>query len=426
LLFVTHDRAFLRALATRIVDLDRGQLKSYSGTWENYLEKKAADLHAEEKAWAHQDKVLAKEETWIRQGIKARRTRNEGRVRALKKLREERKQRRERIGGVKLQIQDSKRSGYEVIEASGLHFKWEDQPIVDDFSLQVIRGDRIGIIGPNGCGKTTLIKLLLGELTPQQGDVQLGTKLEVCYFDQLRGQLEEEKTLQENLCDGTDTVNVDGQSRHVISYLKDFLFEPDRARQPVKVLSGGERNRLLLAKLFTQPANMLVMDEPTNDLDSETLELLEVLLLQFKGTLLLVSHDREFLNNVVTSTIAFDHDGQARNYVGGYDDWLRQRPEEPTKEKVRKAKPKPQESAAAPKKRKLSFNEKRELEALPAQIEALESEQSEIHGKISDPEFFRNAGAEANEVTERLQQIESELEEVYARWTELEEIASGT
>ena len=424
LLFVTHDRAFLRSLATRIIDLDRGQLKSYAGNWENYLEKKATDLHAEDKAWENEDKVLAKEETWIRQGIKARRTRNEGRVRALKKLREERKARRDRIGKVQLHIQDAGKSGHEVIEAVDLSFQWESQKIVEDFSMNIMRGDRIGIIGPNGCGKTTLIKLLLGDLEPQSGEVHQGTKLEICYFDQLRGQLDEEKSVQDNLCDGGDTVGVDGQRRHVIGYLKDFLFSADRARQPVRVLSGGERNRLLLAKLFTQPANVLVMDEPTNDLDSETLELLEVLLLNFKGTLLLVSHDREFLNNVVTSTIAFDSDKQARHYIGGYDDWLRQRPTE-IKEVtvVKKAEPK----ASKPKKdkpRKLSFKEKKELEALPDQIEALETEQSELHEKIADPAFYQDAGDEVAKVNKRLGELEAELETIYERWSELDAIGN--
>jgi len=423
LLFVTHDRAFLRSLATRIIDLDRGQLKSYSGTWENYLDKKSGDLHSEDKAWENEDKVLAKEETWIRQGIKARRTRNEGRVRALKKLREERKSRRDRVGNVNLKIQDSKKSGHEVIEASDLSFEWEDQKIVRDFSINVTRGDRIGIIGPNGCGKTTLIKLLLGDLEPQQGTVHLGTKLEVCYFDQLRDQLDEEKTVQDNLCDGGDTVGVDGERRHVIGYLKDFLFEPDRARQPVRVLSGGERNRLLLAKLFTQPANVLVMDEPTNDLDSETLELLEVLLLNFKGTLLLVSHDREFLNNVVTSTIIFDRDGEVRTYVGGYDDWLRQRPVEPEKKVVKQAS-KVQEKPKQKKTRKLSFKEKKELEALPGQIETLELEQATLHKKIADPAFYQQTGDEMTALTKRLSNIESKLEVIYERWSELDATAS--
>lgn len=423
LLFVTHDRAFLRSLATRIIDLDRGQLKSYSGTWENYIEKKAADLHAEDKAWENEDKVLAKEETWIRQGIKARRTRNEGRVRALKQLRVERKARRERVGSVNLKIQDKKKSGHEVIEAVDLSFEWDNQKVVRDFSLNVTRGDRIGIIGPNGCGKTTLIKLLLGDLEPQSGEVHQGTKLEVCYFDQLRGQLDENKTVQDNLCDGGDTVGVDGERRHVIGYLKDFLFSADRARQPVRVLSGGERNRLLLAKLFTQPANMLVMDEPTNDLDSETLELLEVLLLNFKGTLLLVSHDREFLNNVVTSTIVFDRDGEVRNYVGGYDDWLRQRPVEPEK-KVIKQEAKPQEKPKQEKARKLSFKEKKELEELPVQIEKLENEQALLHEKIADPSFYQDPGDEVAKVNKRLGELEAELETIYERWSELDAISS--
>ena len=343
LLFVTHDRAFLRSLATRIIDLDRGELKSYPGDYEKYLKQKAADLHAEDLAWEREDKHLAKEEVWIRQGIKARRTRNEGRVRALKRLRTERKERRDRIGQVNLQLHEAQSSGHEVVKATHLDYSWDNQPIVNDFSLTIMRGDRVGVIGPNGCGKTTLLKLLLGELKPQAGKVKLGTKLQICYFDQLRGQLNEEQTLAENLCDGGDTVRVGDQRKHVIGYLKDFLFEPERARQKVSALSGGERNRLLLAKLFTQPANVLVMDEPTNDLDSDTLELLEVLLMDYKGTLLLVSHDRRFINNVVTSTIAFDADGKVRSYVGGYHDWLAQRPQpvtEKSAEKPKKEKPK--------------------------------------------------------------------------------------
>ena len=424
LLFVTHDRAFLRSLATRIIDLDRGALKSYPGNYQKYLEQKAADLHAEDLAWEREDKHLAKEEVWIRQGIKARRTRNEGRVRALKRLRAERKERRDRVGQVNLQLHEAQASGHEVVKATDLTYRWGDQPIVSDFSLSLMRGDRVGVIGPNGCGKTTLLKLLLGELKPQEGKVKLGTKLEICYFDQLRGQLDEEQTLVANLCDGGDTVRVGDQRKHVMGYLKDFLFEPERARQKVSALSGGERNRLLLAKLFTQPANVLVLDEPTNDLDSETLELLEVLLMDYRGTLLLVSHDREFLDNVVTSTLAFDEDGKVRNYVGGYSDWLKQRPQnaKPGSAKIKKEKAKP--SPPATKSRKRTFKENRELESLPATIEKLELEQSQLHETIADPAFYQGDHEKVTRTTARLQELETELEACYHRWDELESVGS--
>ena len=425
LLFVTHDRAFLKSLATRIIDLERGVLKSYPGAYDKYLKQKAADLHAEDLAWEREDKHLAKEEVWIRQGIKARRTRNEGRVRALKKLRAERKERRERVGQVNLQLHEAGRSGHEVVEVIDLHYAWDEQVIVDNFSLTIMRGDRIGLIGPNGCGKTTLLKILLGQLKPQKGQVKLGTRLEICYFDQLRGQLDENKTLAENLTDGGDTVRLGDERKHVIGYLKDFLFEPERARQKVSALSGGERNRLLLAKLFTQPANVLVMDEPTNDLDSDTLELLEVLLMDFKGTLLLVSHDREFLNNVVSSTIAFDADGKVRNYVGGYDDWVTQRPKEELEKAAEKPKKeKPKKTAQAGQKRKLTYKETRDLEELPAKIEALETEQGELHERVADPSFYQQDHTLVTEVTERLKTIEEELETCYTRWDELESLAS--
>ncbi|MFC1591153.1 ATP-binding cassette domain-containing protein [Thermodesulfobacteriota bacterium] len=426
LLFVTHDRRFLQQLATRIVELDRGRLLSWPGTYADYLKRKEAEQAAAETRSAEFDKKLAREEAWIRQGIKARRTRNEGRVRALQKMREERRLRREQQGAARMNIQNAGMSGRVVCEVTQVSFGYADRAIVRDFSTRIMRGDRVGILGPNGAGKTTLMRLLLGELEPWSGTVRRGTSLEVTYFDQLRGQLHAEKTVYDNIADGSSTVTVNGKTRSVYGYLQDFLFAPDRARSPVKSLSGGERNRLLLAKLFARPSNLLCLDEPTNDLDIETLELLEDLLLQYSGTVLLVSHDRAFLNNVVTSTYVFEGDGCVAEYVGGYDDWLRQRPE-PV---VAEAKPK---AAAAPEKRrrpdsapkKLSFKEKRELEALPAQIEALEAEQQEIYARLADPVFYREAGGAVSTSKKRLEQIEQELPPLYARWEELEERAGG-
>jgi len=422
LVFVTHDRAFLRALATRIVELDRGRLFDFACDYDSFLRHKDELLHNEEQEWRRFDKKLAEEEVWIRKGIKARRTRNEGRVRALKQMREERRQRRERTGKVKLQLHEAERSGRLVVEAENVTFAWGDQPILQDFSTTVLRGDRIGIIGPNGAGKTTLLKLLLGQLQPQAGSIRLGTNLQVLYFDQLRDQLQMDKTVQQNLSGDQDTVLVGGQPRHVYGYLQDFLFTPDRARTPVRILSGGERNRLLLAKLFTREANVLVLDEPTNDLDLETLDLLEELLADYQGTLFLVSHDRDFLNRVVTSVIAFEEGGRVAEYVGGYDDWLRQRPQPaavpretaPAKEKPRKER-----------ERKLSFKEKKELEELPAQIEKLETEQEQLQSRLADPEFYRQGGSEAGALKERLETLEAELAAVYARWQELEELAGA-
>jgi ABC transport system ATP-binding/permease protein len=421
-LFVTHDRAFLRAAATRILDLDRGKLTSWPGNFEQYQERKQASLDAEAKAWREFDKTLAKEEAWIREGIKARRTRNEGRVRALKKLRLERKARRERIGQAKIAVQEGGRSGARVIEAKKIAFAWPDQPIVDGFDLTLLRGDRVGVIGPNGCGKTTLLRLLLGTLEPQSGTVREGTKLLPLYFDQLRNQLDDDRTVQQNLCDDGDTVFIDGKPRHVISYLGDFLFSPVRARSRVAVLSGGERNRLLLAKLFTNEANLLVLDEPTNDLDTETLELLETTLLTYRGTLIVVSHDREFLNNVVTSCIAFDHDGGVRQYVGGYDDWVAQRPaivesspEDPS--------PKPTAEPEAPKVRKLTFKERHELDALPGQIEGLEAEQARKSEALNDPSLYNGPNDELLAITERQAVLDAELLQAYARWEVLSERA---
>jgi len=418
LLFVTHDRAFLRALATRIVELDRGRLLDVAGGYDTFLLRKEELLHAEALEWARFDKKLSQEEVWVRQGIKARRTRNEGRVRALKAMREERRQRRERIGSARLQLQEADRSGRLVAELKDVGFGYGGEPVIRNLSTTVLRGDRIGIIGPNGAGKTTLLKLLLGELRPQNGEVRLGTNLQVLYFDQLREQLDPDKTVQQNLSGDQDTVVVGGQARHVYGYLQDFLFTPDRARTPVRILSGGERNRLLLARLFTREANVLVLDEPTNDLDLETLDLLEELLADFQGTLFLVSHDRDFLNRVVTGTLAFEGEGLVAEYVGGYDDWLRQRPQpkpETTVPAPKAAKPKPERERP----RKLSFRERHELDELPRQIETLEAELAALHERMAEPAFYREQGEAVAAATTRLQQLEGELEKAYARWEEL-------
>ena len=420
LVFVTHDRAFLRNLATRIVEIDRGCLFDFACDYDTFLQRKEELLHAESQGNARFDKKMAEEEIWIRKGIKARRTRNEGRVRALKKMREEHRQRRARLGTARFNLQEAERSGKLVAEVKGLSFAYGNSPVIKDFSTTVMRGDRIGIIGPNGSGKTTLLKLILGELTPQHGKVKLGTNLQTIYFDQLREQLDPELTVQQNLAGEQDTVVIGGKSRHVIGYLQDFLFSPDRIRSPVRILSGGERNRLLLARLFTREANVLVLDEPTNDLDLETLDLLEELLAEFKGTLFLVSHDRAFLNRVVTSTIAFEGDGQVCEYIGGYDDWLQQRPQ--PKNDLKPKQPleeKPKKERA----RKLTFKEKQEVVELPLKIEALETEVAQLHTKMADPDFYRTAGAQVAATTARLEMIEAELVEVYARWEELETLS---
>jgi len=422
LVFVTHDRAFLRSLATRIIEIDRARLFDFACDYDTFLQRKDELLNAEAQEYARIDKKMAEEEVWIRKGIKARRTRNEGRVRALKKMREEFRQRRERTGTARLNLHEAERSGKLVAEVKGLSFAFGKMPLVRDFSTTVLRGDRIGIIGPNGIGKTTLLKLILGELKPQQGEVRLGTNLHTLYFDQMREQLDPDLTVQQNLAGDQDSVVINGKARHVIGYLQDFLFTPDRARSPVRILSGGERNRLLLARLFTREANVLVLDEPTNDLDLETLDLLEELLADFKGTLFLVSHDRAFLNRVVTSTIAFEGDGQVREYVGGYDDWLQQRQAtvlEPTKEKpVNRGKPKKDRP------RKLTFKEKNELNGLPLRIEALETEVAELHEKIANPEFYRTAGPAVAAVNARLEEIERQLATTYRRWEELDALES--
>ncbi|MCA9107482.1 MAG: ATP-binding cassette domain-containing protein, partial [Planctomycetales bacterium] len=379
LLFVTHDRSFLRRLATRIIELDRGRLFDWTCDYETFLSRKEAALAAEEKQDALFDKKLAEEEVWIRQGIKARRTRNEGRVRALEAMRRERSERRERVGSVSLTIQQGERSGALVADVQDISFAYDDRPIVSHFDLRIMRGDKIGVLGPNGAGKTTLLRLLLGELAPQSGRVRLGTNLQVLYFDQLRGKLREDATVFEEVGDGNDMVQIGGSSRHVIGYLKDFLFTAERSRTPIKFLSGGERNRVLLAKLFTKPANVIVLDEPTNDLDAETLEILEERLVQFTGTVLVVSHDRTFLNNVVSSTLVFE-EGNVREYDGGYDDWVRQRSvREKSQEPPTESKSKPRggetSKATSPRstKKGLSFREQQELKNLPGVIEQLET-----------------------------------------------------
>jgi ATP-binding cassette subfamily F protein uup len=419
-LFVTHDRAFARRLANRVAELDRGRLYAFSCGYDEFTERREALLEAEITRQALFDKKLAQEEVWVRQGIKARRTRNEGRVRALKKLREESRQRRVRQGTARIQLQEADRSGALVAEAENVSFSYDGRPIIKELSTTIMRGDRIGIIGPNGSGKTTLLRLLLGELQPQAGEIKLGTRREVVYFDQLREQLDLDKSVQENVGEGNDTLIINGSSRHIIGYLQDFLFSPERARSPVSILSGGERNRLLLAKLFTKPSNILVMDEPTNDLDAETLDLLEDLLLEYSGTLLLVSHDREFLNNVVTSTLVLGGGGAVREFVGGYDDWLQQAAGESSAaqavERGVAEKGRPQKERV----RKMSFKDERELEALPERIAALEEEQGQLHVRLSDPEFYKSAGTEIATINARLAELEAELAVTYQRWEELE------
>jgi len=427
-LFITHDRAFLQKLATRIVELDRGNMTSWPGNYKNYLIKKEEALAIEADHNAKFDKRLAQEEVWIRQGIKARRTRNEGRVRALQAMRREYSDRRKVQGKVSLNLETADRSGKLVVEVENASVGYDDKLIIRDFSTRIQRGDRIGIIGPNGAGKTTLLKLLLGELKPAQGTVQLGTKLEVAYFDQQRAVLDPDKTVMDNLNFGSDMVTINGREKHVISYLQDFLFPPERVRSPVSSLSGGERNRLLLARLFTQPANLLVMDEPTNDLDVETLELLEELLSEYKGTLLLVSHDRAFLDNVVTRTLVFEGDGVVNDYVGGYNDWLRQRQQPGAAAKAKKPK---LEAATAEKQseptkvKKLSYKAQRELDGLPAKLEALETEQSSLQEQIGAPEFYQQDKDEVAKTLARLERVGNELEQCFARWEELEAEQEG-
>jgi ATP-binding cassette subfamily F protein uup len=428
LVFVTHDRRFLRALATRIVEIDRGQLTSWPGDWANYLRRREERLNAEAQENARFDKLLAQEEVWIRQGIKARRTRDEGRVRRLKAMRDEREQRRDLTGNVRMEVAQAASSGKKVIEAKEVLFSFGDRALVKDFSTTILRGDRIGLIGANGSGKTTLLKLLLGDLQPQSGEIRIGTQLQVAYFDQYRATLREDWNALENVAEGRDSVTINGRQKHAIGYLQDFLFTPERARAPITRLSGGERNRLLLAKLFAQPSNLMVMDEPTNDLDVETLELLEELLGEYEGTLLLVSHDRDFLDSVVTSTLVMPdagaNDGRIEEYVGGYSDWLRQRSTATDAAKTAAKAPEPAKpapaAAAAPAKRKLSYKDQRELDELPARIEALETRIAEMTAAMNDPAFFQRDHAAVTTHNAALATAHAELEQAYARWQALD------
>jgi ATP-binding cassette subfamily F protein uup len=431
LVFVTHDRFFLQNLASRIFDLDRGKLRSYDCDYRTYLSRKESDLKAEEQQFEQFDKKLAEEEAWIRSGIKARRTRNEGRVRALQDLRRRRQERREKVGKVRMNLQEARKSGRLVIEAKEITFGFEDGPIVEDFSTLVMRGDKVGVIGPNGIGKTTLLKILLGETAPQEGTLRHGTHLEIAYFDQLHAQLDGEKTLIENLGLGTDYLMIDGKRKHVIGYMQDFLFSPARARDLVKFLSGGERNRLLLARLFSKPSNVLVLDEPTNDLDMETLELLERMLIEYQGTVLMVSHDRAFLDNVVTGIFSFEGEGVVKEYAGGYSDYLQikklsRQAESAETTPPEKKKPGPDGEASRKKAasqaggKRLTYGERLELEQLPEKLESLEQKRRELYDRMSEPEFYRQPPGEIDSVTRDMEATESSLEEAYARWEDLE------
>ncbi len=422
LIFITHDRAFLQSLATRIVEVDRGQVYNWVCNYQTYLERKQAQLESEAKSHAEFDKKLAQEEVWIRQGIKARRTRNEGRVRALEKLREQHQARRHQQGQANLQVNLAEHSGKKVIEVKHLSFAWPKQPIVQDFSCVIMRGDKVGLIGANGCGKSTLLQLLLGQLSPQTGQVTLGTNLQIAYFDQHRAKLDENLSVADNVMESSDYVEINGVRKHIIGYLSDFLFTPDRARQPVKSLSGGERNRLLLAKVFAKPSNLLILDEPTNDLDIETLELLEDLLMNYQGTVLIVSHDRAFLNNVVTSSLVFDAVGEVNEYVGGYDDWLRQRPTQtpqPHKTDNTPA-PLPKDSATKKPSKKLSYKDQREYDQLPSLIETLEHALEQLHQRISASDFYQQPSEQVQNTLAQLNEKEQQLEQAFARWETLE------
>lgn len=426
LLFITHDRSFLKKLATKIIELDRGTLTVWDWDYETYLIKKQEALEEEERHNALFDKKLAQEEVWIRQGIKARRTRNEGRVRALKELRNQRKARVDKQGNVNMQTQSGDRSGKQVVELTDVSFAYGDKKIVNNFSTLLLAGDKIGVIGANGAGKTTFLKILLGELTPDSGEVKLGTNLQVIYFDQLRSQLDEDQTVIDNLAEGRESIDINGVQKHVIGYLGDFLFAPDRARSPVRMLSGGEKNRLLLAKLFLKPSNVMVLDEPTNDLDLETLDLLEELISNYKGTLILVSHDRDFIDKVVTSTIVMEGDGVLSEFIGGYDDWLRQRAtvnteKSNTKKSAVKNSEQPQKIAEPTKAKKLTYKDKLALEKLPALIEELESNIETMQAKMSDPEYFKLEASVMAEDKTKLETIESELATAYEQWESLED-----
>jgi ATP-binding cassette subfamily F protein uup len=421
LLFITHDRAFMQRLATRIIELDRGKLTDWPGDYRNYLRRREERAHAEAKANERFDKKLAQEEVWIRQGIKARRTRNEGRVRQLQAMRDAFRQRRKGQGEARINLQEAERSGKLVAELDNVSYRWDDTELIRDFSTTILRGDKVGIIGPNGCGKSTLLGLLLGRLEPTSGQIRLGTGLEVAYFDQLRASLDMDKSVQDNVGGGSDKVEINGKSRHIISYLQDFLFTPDRVRQPLNALSGGERNRVLLARLFTKPANLLVLDEPTNDLDVETLELLEELLSDYQGTLLLVSHDRSFIDAVVTSTLVFEGDGVITECAGGYSDWLREKSARESDLPAAAA----EKSVASKSKQKravskLSYKLQRELDELPGAIERLEKEIEALHAQLADPELYRENVERVSELKQQLSTRESELEQVFERWEELE------
>ena len=424
--FVTHDRAFLRNLATRIIEIDRGQVTSWPGDYDNYLRRREERLHAETQANLLFDKKLAQEEVWIRQGIKARRTRNEGRVTALKAMRRERSERREQAGNVTLAAASAGKSGRRIFDARDVDFAFGERRLVRGFNTVIQRGDKVGLIGPNGSGKTTLLKLLLGDLEPQAGEIRRGVNIEVAFFDQLRGALREDWNALDNVSEGREFIEINGARKHVMGYLQDFLFSPDRALAPITKLSGGERNRLLLAKLFARPSNLLVMDEPTNDLDVETLELLEELLIDYPGTLILVSHDRAFLDNVVTSSLVMEGNGRVGDYVGGYTDWLRQRPAAAPAGGAPKLTPQvPKQAApAAPatvvSKRKLGFKEQRELDQLPALIETLENQIAAQTARISSPELSKQGNAEVLAANQELSSLQSRLEAAYARWNELE------
>ena len=424
LMFITHDRSFMRNIATRIVELDRGSLTSYPGDYDTYLRRKAEALHAEEVANAQFDKKLAQEEVWIRQGIKARRTRNEGRVRALQKMRNERSERRQQVGTVSMATAKADRSGKLVAEAENVSFDYEGKPLIKNLNTTILRGDKIAILGPNGVGKTTLLRLLLGELEPSSGKIQTGTKQEVAYFDQFRAQLDDQASVIDNLSQGREFVEINGSRKHVIGYLQDFLFAPERARSPVSMLSGGERNRLLLAKLFSKPSNILVLDEPTNDLDIETLELLEELVMEYPGTVLLVSHDREFVNNVVTSTLVFEGDAQVNEYVGGYDDWLQQSQNKASTAsaavKAAAVEKKQEANAKTEKPKKLSYKDQRELDTLPAQIESYEAEVENLQTLMASDEFYKQEKEKIIEVQKQLEKTQASLTHCYNRWEELE------
>ena len=432
LVFITHDRVFLQRLATRIIELDRGRLTDFPGDYPTYLRRKAELLEAEAKSNAEFDKKLAQEEIWIRQGIKARRTRDMGRVKRLVEMRQARSERRNRAGQVSMQVQQVERSGKLVVEAENASFAYATQPIVRGLTTTILRGDKVGIIGPNGCGKTTLLRLMLGQLQPAAGKVKLGANLQIAYFDQYRATLDDNATVIDNVAQGSDRVTVNGRNTHVIGYLQDFLFTPDRARQPVKSLSGGERNRLLLARLFTQPANLLVLDEPTNDLDADTLDLLEELLIDYTGTVLVVSHDRAFLNNLVTSVLAFEGDGTVNEYVGGYDDWLRQRPAPavvsslPKASQAKASPPPPAAPAPAAKPRKLSFKEQNELAALPAAIEQLENDLAALNAEASQPAFYQQPRDAITRAQAQLGEWEQQLAAAYERWAALEALQEAS